>query len=192
MTEGYVDPASTDLIEHLWRESWGIPVVSVHRTYLPADVEALVWRDEDGAERGLVTWAIDGESAEIVSLDALVEGQHIGGRLLDAAEAELTAGGVRRLTIVTTNDNLRALAFYARRGYRLVRLHLDAMDRVRAVKPEVPRTGHDGIPLRDMWELEKEISPSGGRILPPTSQAHTLTPMSGGATAFVRNATPLL
>ena len=52
---------------------------------------------------------------------------------------------------------VRALAFYVRRGYRLVRLHLDGMDRVRAAKPQVPDAGNEGIALRDMWELEKEL-----------------------------------
>ena len=64
---------------------------------------------------------------------------------------------MRTLRVVTTNDNPRALSFYLRRGYRLLRLHLDAMDRVRALKPRVPLTGIDGSPLRDMWEMEKEL-----------------------------------
>ncbi len=39
----------------------------------------------------------------------------------------------------------------------LVRLHLDAMDGVRRAKPQVPLIGDDGIPLRDMWKLEREL-----------------------------------
>jgi GNAT superfamily N-acetyltransferase len=100
---------------------------------------------------------VDGQRAEIVSLDALEPGRRIGARLMEAAEAELRRRGVRTLRVVTTNDNPRALSFYASRGYRLLRLHLDAMDRVRALKPRVPLTGNDGIPLRDMWELQKEL-----------------------------------
>ena len=65
--------------------------------------------------------------------------------------------GVRTAHLVTTNDNPRALSFYLRRGYRLVRLYLDAMDRVRQAKPQVPLTGNHGIALRDMWELEREL-----------------------------------
>jgi len=120
-------------------------------------VEGLVWRDAGGAPLGLVTWCVDGERAEIVSLDALQEGRRIGARLMEVAEEELRRRGVRTLRVVTTNDNPRALGFYVRRGYRLVRLHPDAMDRVRALKPGVPLTGNDGIPLRDMWELQKGL-----------------------------------
>lgn len=157
MIEGRIEKASREQIEEHWREHWGLPVVSKSREYMPADVEGLLWRDEVGAVQGFVTWAIDGEDAEIVSVEALQQGIHIGGRLLDAAEQELVRRAVWRITIVTTNDNLRALAFYVRRGYRLVRVHTDAMDRVRSVKPQVPLIGNEGIPLHDMWELEKEL-----------------------------------
>ncbi|HSP55851.1 MAG TPA: GNAT family N-acetyltransferase [Dehalococcoidia bacterium] len=93
-----------------------------------------------------------------MTLDAFVQGVHIGGRLLDAAEAELSRRGVRTVVVVTTNDNLRAQAFYMRRGYRVSQLDLDGMERVRAFKPAVPETGHEGLRLRDMWELTKVLS----------------------------------
>jgi GNAT superfamily N-acetyltransferase len=162
--EGRVEPVDQDYIRRRWEESWGLPIVSIDRTYQPADVQGLVWRDEWGEPQGLITWHIDGDRAEIVTLDAYQQGRHIGGRLLDGAEAELHRRGVHRATIVTTNDNLRALAFYVRRGYRLVRIALDDMDSVRKLKPDVPRLGHDNIPLRDMILLEKDLSeaPSGG------------------------------
>ena len=154
--QGQIRLASIELIEKLWQEHWGLPIVSVEREYLPPDVEGLVWRERDEV-LGLITCAMDGDSAEIVSLDAFEQGRRIGARLMEAAEEELRHCGVRRLRVVTTNDNPRALGFYVRRGYRLVRLHLDAMDRVRRRKPRVPTTGTDGIPLRDMWELEKGL-----------------------------------
>ena len=62
--------------------------------------------------------------------------------------------------IVTTNDNLRALGFYVRHGYRITKNRPRRVERVRKIKPDVPRTGHDGLPLRDMLELEKELEPA--------------------------------
>jgi GNAT superfamily N-acetyltransferase len=156
--DGEAVPAGRDLIERVWRERWGLPIVTVRRSYLPDGVEGLVWRDA-GGERGLVTWAIEGEEAEIVSLDAFETGRGAGSRLMDAAEAELRRRGVSAVYLTTTNDNLRAFAFYLRRGYRLVRLELDGVERVRAAKPEAspPAAGREGIPLRDMWELERRL-----------------------------------
>jgi len=155
--EGSIEAAPAELIARLWEERWGLPIVTAKREYMPPDVEGLVWLSSDGRTLGLVTWAVDGARAEIVSLNALEPRRGIGSRLMDAAEEELRRRGVRTAHLVTTNDNPRALSFYVRRGYRLLRLHLDAMDRVRQIKPQVPVTGNDGIPLRDMWELERGL-----------------------------------
>lgn len=138
-------------VDRVWRERWGLPNVTVKGQYMPADVEGLVAVDREGRLLGLVTWAAD----ELVSLDALVQGEGHGSLLLAAAERAIFATGARQVVLITTNDNLRALGFYLRRGYRLVRVHLDEMDRVRKIKPGVPTLGIGGIPLRDMWELVK-------------------------------------
>jgi GNAT superfamily N-acetyltransferase len=154
-----IEPASTDFIRRVWDERWaGSPVVSVNeRQYQPVDVEGLVWRGREGEAGGLVTFAIEEDWAEIVSVHAFVQGRGTGSRLMDAAEEELRRRGVKKVRLVTTNDNPRALSFYVRRGYRLVRLHLDVMDEVRKLKPRVPVIGNCRIPLRDMWELERGL-----------------------------------
>jgi len=155
--EGRFETADAAFIDEQWRRLWGLPVISLEREYEPVNVEGLVYRDDGGAPQGLVTWHIDGDRAEIVTVDAFEQGRHVGGRLLNAAEEELRRQGAKQATIMTTNDNLRAIAFYVRHGYRLVAVHLGAMDRVRRLKPEVPKTGHDGLPLRDVIELVKEL-----------------------------------
>jgi GNAT superfamily N-acetyltransferase len=162
--EGRLEPVDQEYIRKRWEETWGLPVVSIDRNYTPEDVSGLCWRDEWGEAQGLITWHIEGDRAEIVTLDAYQQGRHIGGRLLDGAEAELRRRSVHQVRIVTTNDNLRAIAFYLRRGYRIVRVELDGMDRVRKLKPGIPERGLDGIPLRDMFELHKHLGegPAGG------------------------------
>lgn len=155
--EGRFEAADATFIDEQWRRLWGLPVVSLDREYQPTDVEGLVYRDDGGAPRGLVTWYVGGDRAEIVSVDAFEQGRHVGGRLLNGAEEEMRRRGAKRATIMTTNDNLRAIAFYVRHGYRIVAVHLDAMDRVRQLKPEVPKTGHDDLPLQDVIELVKQL-----------------------------------
>ena len=107
--------------------------------------------------RGHVSFATDGDTGEIVTIEAIVAGQHIGGRLIEAAEQRLRTLGVTRIVVTTTNDNLRAQAFYQRHGYRLTCVEREGMERVRALKPKVPRIGHEGLPLLDMWEFEKTL-----------------------------------
>jgi len=156
--EPEIRPATDGEIEADWREfTGGPPVVGILREYEPSDVEGVVWRDPDSGRTGVVTWWIDGERAEITSVHAEPPGGGSGTRVMDAAEEELRRRGVKKAIVGTTNDNTRALNFYIKRGYRLVRLHLDAMDRVRVLKPGVPRIGRDGVPLQDMWELEKAL-----------------------------------
>ena len=158
MGEPEIRPATDGEIEADWREfTGGPPVVGVLREYEPSDVEGILWRDPGSGRAGMVTWWIDGERAEITSVHAEPPGGGSGTRVMDAAEEELRRRGVKKAIVGTTNDNTLALNFYIKRGYRLVRLHLDAMDRVRVLKPGVPRIGRDGVPLQDMWELEKAL-----------------------------------
>ena len=77
--------------------------------------------------------------------------------MLDAVREIAGDAGCRRLWLITTNDNLPALGFYQKRGWRLVALHRDALDESRRLKPEIPLLGIDGIPLRDEIELELAV-----------------------------------
>lgn len=150
-------PATLQAIDVVWRRRWGLPVYTPGHQYQPQDVEGLMAVSAEGATLGLVTWAVHGTEAEIVSLDALETGQGHGSRLLQAAEEALRGRGVSLARYVTSNDNLNALDFVQRRGYRLVRINLDGMEEVRRIKPGVPEVGTGGVPLRDIWVLEKQL-----------------------------------
>lgn len=102
---------------------------------------------------GLITYVVGDEEVEIVSLDSAQPGRGIGGALLEAAKEVLHQHGKERLHLVTSNDNLHALGFYLRRGFRLGAVHVDAVTRARVQKPEIPVVGDHGIPIRDEWEL---------------------------------------
>ena len=109
--------------------------------------------EEDGRPLGLATYRLAEEECELAFLEAFERGRGIGSTLLDAVRAE--AVGCRRVWLVTTNDNLDALRFYQRRGFRLVELRPGAVDSARAsLKPEIGSLGEHGIPIRDELELE--------------------------------------
>ena len=103
---------------------------------------------------GLVTYRIDGDECEIVTMDSLVEGVGIGSALLDAVRNTAASDQCKRLWLITTNDNVAALRFYQKRGFSLVAVHRNALEQSRRLKPEIPLVGVDGIPLRDEIELE--------------------------------------
>jgi GNAT superfamily N-acetyltransferase len=114
--------------------------------------------EEDGQVVGVLTYILGTDSCEVLALHAAERLRGVGTALLRAVE-ELAAGsGCSSLSLITTNDNLDALRFYQRRGFRLAELHAGAVDDSRArLKPEIPRTGSFGIDLRDELVLTKDL-----------------------------------
>ncbi len=103
---------------------------------------------------GLVTYIIEGPVCEIMSLDSVREGQGAGTKLLDAVTETAKEAGCERIVLITTNDNTRAMRFYQRRGFDMAALYRNALDKSRMLKPSIPLTGEDGIPLRHEIEFE--------------------------------------
>ena len=111
-----------------------------------------------GENAGLATYRIEGEDCEIATLDSVSEGKGVGSALIEAVKDKACAAGCKRLWLVTTNDNTPALRFYQKRGFRLVAVHANALERSRRLKPQIPLIGQDGIPLRDEIELELALA----------------------------------
>jgi ribosomal protein S18 acetylase RimI-like enzyme len=135
------------------RDLWGEVVVSRGAAHDATALPGFV-AEEAGEPVGLATYRIDGDDCELVTINAFPKGSGAGTALVDAVLAAARAAGCRRVWLITTNDNLRALRFYQRRGFRLVAVHPGALDRSRELKPSIPEIGLDGIPLRDELELE--------------------------------------
>lgn len=149
----------TATLEQWLTEHWGEGgVVSRGRVHMASGLLALAAYDTSEAIVGLVSFCIEGDSCEVVTLDASVSGKGIGTALLSAAEAAARAAGCQRLWLITTNDNLPALRFYQQQGWRLCALHANALAESRRIKPAIPEIGLDGIPLRDELELERMLT----------------------------------
>jgi GNAT superfamily N-acetyltransferase len=104
---------------------------------------------------GLLTYIERGGECEILTLHAVRQWAGAGSALIAAIRDLAASRGCRRLWVVTTNDNVDALRFYQRRGFRLAVVRPGAVDESRrSLKPEIPLTGAYGIPLRDELELE--------------------------------------
>jgi ribosomal protein S18 acetylase RimI-like enzyme len=140
-----------------WREAWsGEFVVSLGKVHHLSDQAALIaWQGERRV--GSATYWAGDRDWELTSISAATSGRGIGTALISAVEEAAHAGGAARLWLITTNDNLDALRFYQRRGYRLVAVHAGAVDETRKLKPSIPETGNYDIPLRDEIELEKRF-----------------------------------
>ena len=139
-------------------ERWGAPVAAgggrLHRL---DDLPGLVAVDPDGTVAGVVTYLIEADDCEVISIDAVVQGEGVGTALLEAACDKAAAAGCRRVRLITTNDNLDALRFYQRRGFALYELRPGAVDESRRMKPQIPLVGAHGIPIRDELVLVREL-----------------------------------
>ena len=78
--------------------------------------------------------------------------------LMDAALRAAREEGYRVVWLTTTNDNLDAIRFYQRRGFRIVGVRPGAVDRARVtLKPEIPEVGMYGIRMSDELDLALEL-----------------------------------
>ena len=120
----------------------------------PLELPGLV-AEVGGSPIGLLTYRVKGGEMEALTVHAQASGRGAGSALLAAAVEEGRREGIRRLWLVTTNDNLHAIRFYLRRGMHVARVHEGAVDRDRQLKPEMSRVnGENGIPMRDLVEFE--------------------------------------
>jgi GNAT superfamily N-acetyltransferase len=101
---------------------------------------------------GILTYVPEAGGAEIAYLQAARRGIGVGSALLSGVVDLLQPA---RLWLVTTNDNLDALRFYQRRGFRFATIHCGAVDAARRdLKPTIGELGDYGIPIRDEIVME--------------------------------------
>jgi len=146
-------------IQALMLESWGSEMVVLQgRLYRPAELPAFV--AEQNKERcGLVTYILDDNSCEIITLNSLQPGLGIGTQLLDAVKQSALENGCNEIRLFTTNDNINALRFYQKYGFSLEELIKNGVALDRKLKPEIPLKEENGIPVRDYLRLKMGLNP---------------------------------
>jgi GNAT superfamily N-acetyltransferase len=148
-------PTLTWLVTQLW----GSATVAVHGVmFRPAELGGFI-AERAGRIIGLLTYDLTADTLEIVTLNAIERGAGIGTRLIETAVGKARRSGCREVRLTTTNDNVDALRFYQRRGFRLAELRPGAVDWSRREKPEIPLAGEYGIPLHDEIDLALPVQP---------------------------------
>lgn len=138
-------------------EYWGaVEIVSRGRIYSGDQLPGFIAQGS-GSPIGLITYHITGEQCEIVTINSVIPASGIGGALIDRVRQAALAASCRRLWLITTNDNLPALGFYQKRGFRIAAVYPNAIENSRRLKPSIPLVGLDGIPIRDEIELEMRL-----------------------------------
>lgn len=55
----------------------------------------------------------------------------------------------KQIKLITTNDNIHAMAFYQKRGYQFTALFQNTVEKARRIEPEIPEKAENGILIRD-------------------------------------------
>ena len=132
-------------------------VVGGGRAWRPADHPGVVAVDGD-VIRGHASWDIHDGRCYLVAIAADPPRRGTGGLLLEAFVAAARAAGCSVAWLITTNDNLDALRFYQRRGFRITEVRHGAVDEARReMKPSIPIVGSYGIGMHDELILERML-----------------------------------
>jgi len=151
-----VEEVDKGWISSLLEKQWGsTKIVTRGKVYqankLPGYIALL-----DDKRTGLITYFIE-DDCEIITCDSLIEGKGIGTALVNKVKETAKKQGCKRVWLIATNDNMKALRFYQKRGFVLKALYPNALEQSRKLKPEIPQIGIDNIPLRDEIELEFKL-----------------------------------
>ena len=147
-------PKDLPRLNQFWIEHWGGMEMIVRGEVFRAEQLDGFVAEQNDEWIGLATFYIKDTACEIMSLDSLQEDQGIGTNLVEEVIQEAREAGCQRLFLTTTNDNLRALGFYQKRGFELVSIRRGAVNEARKIKSTIPLIGCNNIPIRDEMELE--------------------------------------
>jgi GNAT superfamily N-acetyltransferase len=151
------EPRDQPWIERFLDENVSLRVARRGELVQPLD-HAMLIADLDGEPAGLLTYVLGDRDCEILTLHVVRRWAGVGSTLVDAVRDLARDAACRTLWVLTTNDNVDALRFYQRRGFRLRLVRPGAVDEARrTLKPEIPVLGAYDIALRDEIELEQEL-----------------------------------
>jgi len=140
----------------LFQQDFGRTRVATFGDVVDLSAVDTIVAEMSGGVAGALAWRQVGDAVHVVAIatDPMWQRSGVGGHLLAEAEAQARRAGLKRLLVTATNDNLPALYFYQRHGYRIIEIVRDAT----AAHPEMrPLPGFADIPALDELRLEKRI-----------------------------------
>ncbi len=155
-----IEDKNRNRVNTLIKKEWGsINVVSRGKVHNVSELPGFIaFIGEELV--GIITFKIyEGKQpdCEIVTINSFKEQSGVGSSLIQEVVRHASAHACKRIWLITTNDNLQALRFYQRRGFRIKNIHIGAIEKSREIKPEIPLIGKNGIPIRDEIELELKL-----------------------------------
>ncbi len=107
---------------------------------------------------GLITYMLESNECEICSLNSFIENKGVGTALISKVKEYAKENKCTRIKLITTNDNIRGLEFYQKRGFIFSNLFKNSIEEYsRKLKPQIPLYADNGLPIRDEIELETKV-----------------------------------
>ena len=149
-------PGDQRSVLELFRRDFGRTSIATFGEVVPLESTAAIVADMQGEISGALAWRPRENALQIVALatDPMWQRSGVGGYLVAEAEVVARRNGADRIVLATTNDNLPALYFYQRRGYRITEVVRDAW---RDHAELVIAAGFGDIPVLDELRLEKKL-----------------------------------
>ncbi|GLI90236.1 hypothetical protein AWM78_18735 [Bacillus subtilis subsp. subtilis] len=146
------------MLTDFFAKQWGTPEMVISSGIFRCDeLDGFAAVNESGEIIGCITYLIDGKDCEIISLDSMIENKGIGTALLQQVEETAKYAHCQRIKLITTNDNVDAMAFYQKRGYQFAAVFPNAVEKARRLKPEIPEVAENDILIRDEILFSKVI-----------------------------------
>ncbi len=154
----HIDDTYRNRLNDLLREEWGsLEMVSRGRIFNIGGLPGFIALYQ-GELVGAVTFEIakrgNHSECEITSLNSFKQNKGVGTRLIDEVVKYALSFPCQRIWLITTNDNINAIRFYQKKGFRITNIYVGAIEESRKLKPEIPRIGMNNIPIRDEIEFE--------------------------------------
>lgn len=138
-------------------ENWGSPtIISKGKIHDVSKLPGFICRGHNNTI-GLITYNIENNECEIVTLNSKINNQGLGSKLIRQIIDVAKEHDCKRVWAITTNDNLNAIRFYQKNGFEWVGFYKDAIKVSRKFKPEIPELGNDNIPIKHEIEFEYRL-----------------------------------
>jgi GNAT superfamily N-acetyltransferase len=134
---------------------WGSDILVTRGNIYKADDLDGVLVYKNGKIIGLGLYKIKND-CEIILLETFIQNKGIGSKIIERIKEIAKTKDCKRVLLITSNENINAIKFYQKRGFRISNIYINAMEEARKIKPEIPKIAN-GIEIRDEIEFEINI-----------------------------------
>lgn len=149
-----IDKSNRELINSIISEHWYTTEMVVRGKIIDMSKADGIIASENNTIFGIITYNIENEICEIISIDSFDQKKGIGTELIDRVVNIAKKHKCIKVIAITTNDNINSIGFYQKRGFDMANLYHNALDISRKLKPEIPLIGENSIILKHEIELK--------------------------------------